>query len=170
MAIAPSKTGSASSAGPTTLAASTPQPKAPSGPVAATCIRLRVVGLYYEKDIDFSGAGPVTTLDVLTRARNVDPHFGFALDEFNQIRTISNFQKLDFVSVRSGVVRKAGLYSIDDSKAGAYSVVWQYYIIDPAGVAVATNSRRVGDSVPIPLGSTLIFRAVAILEEPVDLR
>jgi hypothetical protein len=167
MAQPPTKAAAAIT-GPTTTDASTPPPTTLTTPVPPNCIRLRVIGLYYQKDIEFSG--PVKTLDVLTKARNIDTHFGFALDEFNQLRTISNFQKLDFTSVRSGVVRRAGLYSIDDSKAGPYSVVWQYYIVDSAGVAVATKSQRVGDSVDIALGSTLIFRAVAILEDPVDLR
>jgi hypothetical protein len=133
-------------------------------------INLSVVGIYFSAAITVNSKGPITALDVLEAARLQDRNFGFKLDSFNTVGSISYFHPADFKSKRSQIGRAKGMYTIDDSKVGPYGIVWQYYVQDKSGVVVKTKSEPVGSSVAIPDQGTLTFRAISILEGPVETR
>lgn len=154
-------------------------------------IKLRVVGILYNTDVDLSGDSSVQqVLDAaVANPGPVAAAFGYtsapAPSGFNGTLSVSAFYAQyanPVVSVTSGHTYPAGEYYLDESASGPNSTsIWQYYIFDADGDVVGPNNARPSDptnpgggtivyydsaSAIVPAGGSLVWRLVAIPTKP----
>lgn len=157
-------------------------------------VKLRIVGLYYNNEIDYQSlAKPLVGKDgqaiasiksLLDAAKtsNKDENveaFTYARDT-GGIQVFSVTFKEQFTAPISGITRCAGTYKMDDrlDAPGLPDLVWQYYITDATGKSVTVARTRKPDPQPGELrikdfpdvevldGDSVIFRLVSILNGP----
>jgi hypothetical protein len=153
-------------------------------------IKLRVVGILYNTDVDLSGDSSVQqVLDAAVASPGPAAAFGYtsAPAPSGSVGTlsISAFYAQyanPVVSVTSGNTYPAGEYYLEESASGQYPhSIWQYYIFDENGDVVGPNNTRPSDptnpgggmivyydnaSAIVPAGGSLVWRLVAIPTAP----
>jgi len=153
-------------------------------------IKLRIVGILYNTDVDLSGDSSVQqVLDAAVASPGPAAAFGYtsapAPSGSNGTLSISAFYAQyanPVVSVTSGNTYPAGEYYLEESASGQYPhSIWQYYIFDADGDVVGPNNTRPSDptnpgggtivyydnaSAIVPAGGSLVWRLVAIPTAP----
>lgn len=154
-------------------------------------IKLRIVGILYNTDVDLSGDCSVQqVLDAaVANPGPVAAAFGYtsaaAPANRNGKLSISAFYAhyADTVkSVTSGTPYLAGEYYLEETASGQYPhSIWQYYIFDANGDVVGPKNTRPSDPTNpgggtivyydsadaiVPAGGSLVWRLVAIPTAP----
>jgi hypothetical protein len=153
-------------------------------------IKLRIVGILYNTDVDLSGDSSVQqVLDAAVASPGPAAAFGYtsAPAPSGSVGTlsVSAFYAQyanPVVSVTSGHTYPAGEYYLDESASGPNSTsIWQSYIFDANGDVVGPNNARPSDptnpgggtivyydsaSAIVPAGGSLVWRLVAIPTKP----